>query len=105
MAEYDPPESSFLIWMNTHSFSFFISLVLLMLIYTMARTSAAAVGAALYSNIISLRFVILVLLVIQCESCFIFFLVIIRFGVLEYGGQGKGDIICLLIDAFSASRL
>ena len=72
MAEYDPPESSFLIWMNTHSFSFFISLVLLMLIYTMARTSAAAVGAALYSNIISLRFVILVLLVIQCESCFIF---------------------------------
>ena len=41
MAEYDPPESSFLIWMNTHSSSFFISLVSVMLIYTMARTSAA----------------------------------------------------------------
>ena len=36
----------------------------------------AVVGAALYANIIPLRFVILVLLVIQCESCFIFFLVI-----------------------------
>ena len=88
MAEYDPPESSFLIWMNTHSFPFFISLVSLMLIYTMAQTSAALAFVQrlllvlpLYTNIIPLRFVILVLLVIQCESCFIFFLVVIQVGV------------------------
>ena len=108
MAEYDPLESSFLIWMNTHSFPFFISLVSFMLIYTMARTSAAL--AFVQRLLLVLPFT---LILFHFASLFLFcwssnvnrassFLCC---NSVWRGGQGKGDIICLVTDAFSAGRL